>query len=360
MNLNHRISAIRKKLRRLKADAFLCSGLSNVRYLTGYTGSAGMALISAEGAWFFTDFRYKTQAAEQVKGYDDIIISKKGLSDAAAKVAKKKKFKRVAFEAAHVTVAAHEAMAKQFQETELASSKNVVEGLRVIKEENEVASIRKAVDVADKAFNYIVGQLKPGQVEREVALEIEKYMLAQGADGLSFDIIVASGERSALPHGKASSKTLEMGDLVTFDMGCKVQGYCSDLTRTVCLGKPTSEQQKIYRIVLDAQKRAEEAIRAGAGCKATDAVARDYIKEQGYKDNFGHSLGHGVGIDVHEAPSLSWRGKGKLKPGNIVTVEPGIYIEGWGGVRMEDMVVVTNDGCQILTRSPKPARIMAV
>jgi Xaa-Pro aminopeptidase len=356
---NHRIAAVRKQLRRLKADAFLCSGPSNVRYLTGYTGSSGMTLISEEGAWFFTDFRYKTQAAEQVTGYD-IVIAKKGLSDAAGKTAKKKKFKRVAFEAAHVTVAAHEAMVKQFKEVELVSSKSVVENARVFKDENEVAKIRQAVDIADKAFEHIVGRLQPGQVEREVALEIEEYMIGQGADGLSFEIIVASGERSALPHGKASSKTLAAGDLITFDMGCKYRGYCSDLTRTVCLGKPTSEQQKIYRIVLDAQKRAEEAIQAGAGCKAVDALARNYIGEQGYKENFGHGLGHGVGIDIHEAPRLHWRERGKLKPGHIVTVEPGVYIEGWGGVRIEDMVVVMDEGCQILTRAPKPARIMAV
>ncbi len=359
MNFSHRIAAVRKKLSRLKADAFLCSGLSNVRYLTGYTGSAGMVLISAEGAWFFTDFRYQTQAKEQVQGYD-ILISKRGLSDKAAQVARKKKLKRVAFEAAHVTVATHEAMMKQFKEVELVPSKNVVEDLRAVKEETEIATIRKAVEIADKAFTYIVGQLKPGRVEREVALEIEEYMIGQGADGLSFDAIVASGERSALPHGKASAKKLAAGDLITFDFGCKYQGYCSDLTRTVCLGKPTREQQKIYRIVLDAQKKAEEVISAGVSCKAVDAVARNYIKEQGYKDNFGHSLGHGVGIDIHEAPGLSWRGKGKLKPGQVVTVEPGVYIEGWGGVRMEDMVVVTQNGADILTRAPKPARIMAV
>ncbi|MCS6861920.1 MAG: Xaa-Pro peptidase family protein [Abditibacteriales bacterium] len=359
MNFSHRLAAVRQKLSRLKADAFLCSGLSNVRYLTGYTGSAGMALISADGAWFFTDFRYQTQAKEQVRGYD-ILIAKGGLSDKAAQVARKKKLKRVAFEAAHVTVAAHEAMAKQFKEGELVPSKNVVEELRVIKDEGEIAAIRKAVEIADKAFNYILGQLRPGRVEREVALEIEEYMIGQGADGLSFDAIVASGARSALPHGKASAKRLEWGDLITFDFGCKYQGYCSDLTRTVCLGKPTSEQQKIYRLVLDAQKRAEEAIRADAVCKAVDAAARDYIKAQGYKENFGHGLGHGVGIDIHEAPRLHWRERGKLKAGQVVTVEPGIYIEGWGGVRMEDMVVVTQNGAEILTRAPKPARIMAV
>ncbi len=359
MNLDHRISAVRSKLRRLKADAFLCSGLSNVRYLTDYTGSSGMALISEDGAWFFTDFRYKTQAAEQVKGYD-IIIAKKALSDAAARVARKKNFKRVAFEAAHVTVAAHEEMVKQFKEVELVSSKKVVERERVVKDAEEIAVIRKAVDIADRAYEHIVGRLKPGRVEREVALEIEEFMIQQGADGLSFDVIVASGVRSALPHGKASLKKLAAGELITFDFGCKVQGYCSDLTRTVCLGKPTREQQKIYRIVLDAQRRAEEAIRADAGCKAVDAAARDYIKEQGYKENFGHGLGHGVGIDIHEAPRLHWRDRGKLKPGHIVTVEPGIYIEGWGGVRIEDMVVVTQNGCQILTKAAKPAKMIAV
>jgi Xaa-Pro aminopeptidase len=215
-----------------------------------------------------------------------------------------------------------------------------------------------AASVADLCIDYIWGVLRPGLREDEVSLMMETFMREHGASGPSFTFIVASGERSALPHGVASSKVLSVGDLVTLDIGAIVDGYCSDLTRTVCLGKATAKQKKIYRTVWNAQTKSLQAVKAGARCTAVDKVARDIIADAGYGDYFGHGLGHGVGMDIHEQPRLSPLGKGTLKENMVVTCEPGIYIDGWGGVRIEDLIVVGKDGPKVLSHCAKPAKIM--
>ena len=229
----------------------------------------------------------------------------------------------------------------------------VVESLRAVKDEGERDAIRKAAAIADRAFERILEELRPGRTEREIALRLEFMMREMGADGASFDIIVASGPRSALPHGVASDRVLEKGDLVTLDFGASYRGYCSDITRTVVLGEPNDAQRRIYETVREAQQAAVDAIRPGMTGKEADRVARDRIKASGYEKYFGHGTGHGLGMEVHEAPRLSPRGEEILEPGMVVTVEPGIYLPEFGGVRIEDDVIVTEDGREVLTQSPK-------
>jgi len=360
MNYSTRLDALRRALPRLKCDALVISELTNIRYLCGFTGTAGMIVVTGNKAYFITDFRYQSQAAEQVKPRYTTIIAARGLWKEAAKLLKKEKVERVAFEAEHTSVAALEDITKLLKPAVLTATKRVVEDLRLHKDAEEIAITRRAVAVIDECFDHICGVMQPGLSEREVSDELSKAMRARGASGPSFTTIVASGLRSALPHGVASDKVLEAGDLITIDMGAIVDGYCSDMTRTVCLGKPDRRQQEIYEIVWRAQTEAAAALRPGLGCKAADAVARKVIDDAGYGQYFGHGLGHGVGLNIHEQPRLSKLGKGKLAPGMLVTCEPGIYIEGWGGVRIEDMLLITETGAEVLTHARKPRKIIAL
>ncbi len=357
----NRLDSLRRRLKRLKTDAFLCTGRTNLRYLTAFTGSNGAALVSAEHAWFFTDFRYKTQSAEQVKGFQIVVPPPaKDLFKAAARVAKQNEFGSLAVDANSLTVAQFEDAQQTFQGIDLISTREVIESQRMVKDASELAAIRKATAIADAAYDFILARIRPGRTEVQIARELEAQMLKLGADGLAFEPIVISGARTALPHGRPSTKRFERGDLVTLDFGALFGGYRSDCTRTICVGKPTSEQQRIYRLVRDAHFAAKEHIRSGGGCRAIDKVARDLITTAGYGNQFGHGLGHGVGLDIHEGPRFSKLGKGKLAAGNVMTVEPGIYLEGWGGVRIEDLLVVTDHGFELLTTAPNPARIPVV
>jgi Xaa-Pro aminopeptidase len=360
MNYTNRLNNLRAALPGLKCDALVVSDLVNVRYLAGYTGTSGMIVVTAKSAWFITDFRYQAQAAQQVPKDFKIAIAAKGLWREAARLLKRAKAERIGFEAEHTSVAALEDIQKLVGPARPISTKRAVEGLRLHKDEDEIAIIQRAVDVIDEVFAHICGVMKPGMSEQEVADELHHQMRVRGASGPSFTTIVASGARGALPHGVASDKKLEAGDMVTIDMGAIVDGYCSDCTRTVVLGKASAEQQKIYEIVWDAQVAAAEALKPGLGCKAADEIARKIIDDAGYAKYFGHGLGHGVGIEIHEAPRLSPLGKGKLAPGMVVTCEPGIYIENFGGVRIEDMAVITKDGARILTKCAKPRQILEI
>ena len=319
-----------------------------------------MILVSPTEAFFITDFRYQSQAAQQVPFEYSIVIAEKGLWREAAQLAKKRKWKTLGFEAEHTSVAAWQDLEKELKPVGTTAMRAAIETLRLQKDEGEMATMRRAVEIIDEVFEHICGVLKPGLTEREVSDELTHQMKLRGASGPSFETIVASGLRSALPHGVASDKKLEAGDLVTIDMGAIYNGYCSDCTRTVCLGKPTRRQQEIYEIVWRAQTEASAALRPGLNVKAADAVARKIIEDAGFGAAFGHGLGHGVGIDIHEAPRLSKLGKGNLKPGMMVTCEPGIYLENWGGVRIEDMLLITEDGAETLTQCAKPRKILAL
>ena len=371
MNSETRLAQLRAQLQQNRCDGAVIANAYNVRYLTGFTGSAGMCLVTAQRAWFITDFRYQEQASQQVAGWD-IVIAEKGLWKEAAKLAKRHKLSRLGFEAEHTSVAALEdaeialsakstgARATKQRGIKTVSTRRLVEDLRLVKQDEELVKLQRAVDVIDEVFEYICGFLKQGLAEREVSDELLFQMRRRGATGPSFTPIVASGVRGALPHGIASDKIIEAGEMVTIDMGAIVDGYCSDCTRTVCIGKPTRKQQKIYETVWLAQTAASDALRPGLGCKAADAVARKIIEDAGYGEAFGHGLGHGVGIEIHEAPRLSKLGTGKLAVGNVVTCEPGIYIAGWGGVRIEDMMVITPNGSHTFTRAAKPRKIIAL
>lgn len=351
-----KLNAFRAFFDELGIDGFLVTNPHSRRYLTGFTGSAGTALISRDDAVFITDFRYTEQAAEQVAGFR--IEKQSGLmQDAVAEQISAMGIKKIGFEQDTLPYADYDRYQKAAK-AEWVPVSGIIEKLRMVKEDSELQTIRKATQIADEAFSHILTFIKPGMTELEVSNELEFFMRRLGATESSFDTIVASGKRSALPHGVATDKKIENGDMVTLDFGALYDGYVSDITRTVAVGEPPEELKKIYHIVLEAQKRACSALKPGMTGKEADAVARDYISEHGYGEAFGHSTGHGIGLEVHEGPGLSFRSDTKLKPGMVVTVEPGIYVPGLGGVRIEDDVLITEDGCELLTSSPKELIIL--
>lgn len=353
-----RLDRLRASLTERGLDAIVVNKPDNRFYLSGFTGSAGLLLITAAKAFLITDFRYTEQAAAQAPAFEVLKPESTNLA-LLAKLLEENQVKRLGFESNYLTVDEHVAYRDALGHSELVSASGLVESLRLIKDEQELNIMRRAAAIADEAWAQLIPLIKPGVVERDLAVELEYRMKKLGADGLSFDIIVASGARSALPHGRASEKLIESGDLVTFDFGAIYQGYCSDMTRTVMVGEPTAKQREIYEIVLEAEKRGVAACKAGMTGKELDEVCRSYIREKGYAEAFGHGTGHGVGIDVHEGPRVNARGEQELlKPGMIVTIEPGIYLPGWGGVRIEDMVLVTETGCESFSKSPKDLLVL--
>ncbi len=331
-------------------EAFVIYKFVNVTYITGFTGDDSVALVTHDKAIFITDGRYTEQAQKEVKDFE-VIEHKTGIKEVLKEYIKTLEIKKLAFEE-NISYGQYREL-KELLEIELIPQANLVETLRMVKDEEEIENIKKAQNITDRAFEHLLKFIKVGMTEKEVALELEYFMKKQGAEDLSFDTIVASGKRSSLPHGKASEKVIEKGDFVTIDFGCKVGGYCSDMTRTIVMGKASEKQKEIYNIVLEAQQKAIDNIRAGITSKEADLLARSVIEEKGYGQYFSHSLGHGVGLEVHEAPSLSFKKEEILKEGAIVTVEPGIYIPDFGGVRIEDMVLLKEDGVINLTKSPK-------
>lgn len=347
-----RVQTLRKRLAEERIDALLVTDAIDRRYITGFTGTAGFALISGNAAHLITDFRYMTQAKAQAPHFELIQHGDsvwQTIADACADLG----IDTLAFDEQHLTVAEHRALAEHAKNVTLLPSSGVVATLRQVKDDDELDILSKAAKIADQAFSHILTFIKSGLTEREVALELEMTMRRLGAASSSFETIVASGFRSALPHGVASDKRIEEGDLVTLDFGAVYKGYCSDLTRTVMIGEPNKKQREIYDIVLTAQKRVIEGLKPGMTGRDADAIARDYISERGYGDYFGHGTGHGLGLDVHESPRLSRTSETELKPGMVVTVEPGIYLPQFGGVRIEDDVVITEEGCRRLTHSSK-------
>lgn len=349
-----RLEALRRMMADRQIEYFLVTGAANRRYLSGFTGSSGVLLVSQERCWLVTDFRYFEQARQQAPDWE--LYPQKGkLSEALGELCREQGVTRLAFEKDHITYAQYETLAGLG--LELVGQAGLVEKLRMIKDEGELGAIRRAAALADDAFAHILSVIRPGMREEEVALELEYHMRRAGAAAVAFEIIVASGPRSALPHGRASSRRIEPGDFVTLDLGCVVDGYCSDLTRTVVVGRADEEQRKVYDLVARAQQAGLAALRAGRRGSEVDAEARKVIADAGHADHFGHGLGHGVGLEVHEAPRLSPQAAGPDEPlleaGMVVTVEPGVYIPHWGGVRIEDLVVVREDGCEILSRADK-------
>lgn len=347
-----RIDRLREELN--DNEVALISSYPNIFYYSGFTSEDAYLLISHDKQILITDSRYTIQAHEQAEGFEIVDITK-GFEE----IFKQTNAKYIGYEEDVVTVKQYRDFKRKITDKqELTEIQNKLTKIRKIKDENEIRKIAEAERIGDEAFKYVLEKIRPGVTERGIALELEYFMKRQGATSLSFDTIAASGKRSAMPHGVASDKVIEKGDFVTLDFGCIFEGYCSDMTRTVAVSEVNDKQREIYETVLKAQVSALDAICAGVECCAVDAVARSIIKDAGYGANFGHGLGHSVGIEIHEMPSLSPKCNEKLKSGHVITVEPGIYIEDFGGVRIEDLVVVRDDGIQNLTHSPKELIIL--
>ncbi|CAM2810077.1 Xaa-Pro peptidase family protein [Paenibacillus sediminis] len=354
---NNRLTKLREAMKQRNLEAmFITSGI-NRRYLTGFTGTSGFVLVTHYEAYFLTDFRYMVQASEQVQGYSIIEHAPK-VMETVGQLLASLHIKELGFEQDNVSFGTYKSYEEQLQGIKLIPVSGLVEGLRIYKDEQEIALMQKAADLADLTFNHMLTVLKPGMIERDAALEMEFFMRRNGATSSSFDTIIASGERSALPHGVASDRVIQNDELITMDFGALLNGYCSDLTRTVAIGNPAPKLKEIYNIVLEAQLHAVEHIRPGMTGKEADALARDIIARYGYGDYFGHSTGHGLGMEVHEAPRLSKLSDDILKPGMVVTVEPGIYLPGIGGVRIEDDCLITENGVQRLTHSSKEYTVL--
>ena len=340
-----RADRLAERLAERELDALVVTNLVNVRYLTGYTGSNGAAVVGAEQRVFFTDFRYMSQVAEQVQGFERLKGERDLLGDVAQRLSG-----RVGFEDGTMTVRAFERLKGLVGDgAELVFGGNPVEELRAVKDADEVAAIREAAKLADAALERVLENGLAGRAEREVALELETEMRRLGAEEPSFGSIVASGPHGALPHAEPRDRPIERGVLVTIDWGARLDGYCSDCTRTFATGELSGEAAQVYELVRDAQQRAEDAVAAGAGGREVDAVAREVIGAAGHGDHYGHGLGHGVGLEVHESPRLAPTSEDTLVAGNVVTVEPGVYLPGHLGVRIENLVVVTEDGREVLS-----------
>jgi len=347
-----RVAKLRESLAERGLEALLISQPENRRYLSGFTGSAGWLLISAERSILATDFRYYEQVGREAPAFELAPIKttfSKLLPDLLAGLG----VRRLGFESQHVTVDELDTWRQATEGVEWVPCKGLVEALRAVKEEAEVEALRRSVALTDAAFAHLMEVIRPGMTEQQAAWEIESYMRRHGASKVAFDLIVAAGPNGALPHARASDHIVQPGEPIVVDIGCVVDGYCSDMTRTVCLGEPDPKYVAVWELVLHAQEAAKAAIRAGVPAVEADGAARSLITEAGYGEHFGHGLGHGVGLAVHESPKASPLSEDVLQTGMSLTVEPGIYLPGEFGVRIEDLVIVREEGVETLTNTPK-------
>ncbi len=356
-----RLAWLRAQLAARELDAHLVSGPENRRYLSGFTAAdelltetSGYLLITREQALLLTDFRYREWAQAEAAGFQ-VVIYQKSLGETLAEVLAEEGIRRLGFEPAYLSVRQYERLTQAAAEAglrvEWLPQDNLVEQARECKDPAEVAAIREALRLTERVLGEVAGLLAPGLTERQVAWEIEKRLREAGAEGLAFAPIVAAGTNSARPHHRPGDTPLAAGEPIIIDLGCRVAGYCSDLTRTFILGGPTPRFREIYGLVRRAQRRAEAGLKAGLKSDAADALGREVIRQAGYGEFFGHSLGHGVGLAVHEAPSLSPHAERAtvLRAGSVVTVEPGIYLPDWGGVRLENLVLLNETHAEVLT-----------
>jgi Xaa-Pro aminopeptidase len=353
MDYRRRQQLLQRELSRLRLDTLLVTHLPNVRYLCGFTGSAGVLVLTTERAAFFTDGRYTAQARREVSGAR-VVITKGAALPAALEWLRAARTRAIGFEAERLTVAARNAVAAQLsRHMRLRPTTGVVERARMVKEPAEVRLIRAAVRLASRLFPRAVKTIRPGVTESAVAVELEYAARRTGAEGMSFPTIVAAGARSALPHGVASPQVIPSKGFVLLDFGVILAGYCSDMSRTVFVGAPTARAREMYQAVREAQQAAVAAVRPQAAAGEVDAAARRVLVAAGYGRFFTHSTGHGVGLEIHEPPRLGKGQKELLEPGMVITIEPGVYVPGYGGVRVEDMVLVTPKGCEVLTPTPR-------
>lgn len=353
--MTNRLDRCKKMMADRNLKCFLVTEINNVRYLSGFTGSSGACLLTETGGYFVTDGRYRLQAPREVQSLE-IRIEPQSTTKELTELLKTLGTP-IGFEAEHTSVA----RLKRLQEetgAEYQPVEGLVEDLRRVKDPDEIRLIQEAVEIVDTTFERILSFLKPGLTEREIAIELDIQMLRLGAEAFGFESIVAAGPNSAFPHARPSDRPVQRGDFLTMDFGALRQGYNSDITRTVVIGEAGVKEREIYSAVLEAQLKAVAAVRAGIRGQEVDAVARESITAAGYGKQFSHNLGHSLGRSVHDGPALGRTVERELEVGMVVTVEPGIYVEGLGGVRIEDDVVVRANGCDILTKSPKELRII--
>ena len=351
--MNDRVKKLRRLMGEKSVDAALVTGLSNVRYYTGFTGDESMALIDGTHGVFLTDFRYTEQAEGECPGFA-VIEPEAGAPFATVdRLCREWGVKRLWVEEEDISWDRYNKIHEAMEGIEIVPNEGAIKSVRVVKEPEEIICIRRAQEIAELGFDYMLDFIEPGMTEREVALELEFFTRREGSEGMAFPPIIAAGPHGAMPHAQLSDQVIRDGDMIVMDFGCIYRGYRSDMTRTIVIGKATDEMKTVYDIVLRAQQAALADLRDGIGEVEGDRLARDIIDQAGYKEQFGHGLGHGVGLDIHEEPRLSPLAKSVLKENMVVTVEPGIYLPGQFGVRIEDFVVVKQDGIENLTRSPK-------
>ncbi len=351
----HRLAALRASLAERETDAMLVTSLPNVRYLTGFSGSAAMLLVFAGApSVLITDFRYAVQAVEEVGAQATVRVEPNSLWTGLRDVlAASGDGARIAFESAHVLHSDYERLVELVGRWQCRGSIGVIEALRECKDDGELLLIREAVRIAETALERAIRDVRVGLTERQVAGILEHHLRDLGSDATPFETIVASGERAALPHARASARALQAGEFLLIDFGASFKGYCSDITRTFALKSVKPEMQHVHDVVREAALTASAGVRAGMRGRDADSIARGYIEARGFGELFGHSLGHGIGLEVHEGPRLARSAEAPLPVGAVVTIEPGIYKPGWGGVRIEDDVFLSNDGPDVLTSFPR-------
>lgn len=346
-----RISALADGLTAAHLDGLLVTGPANVRYLSGFSGSSAMLFVTARETLLITDFRYQTQAVDEVGDFARVMIEAQSLWNGLWQhLAKVSGVETIGFESAHLVHRDFQRLLEAGARWQWRPTVDQVESLRERKDADELARIQAAVDAAERALEMVLAQVRAGMTELEVAGALEAELRRAGSDGFAFPSIVASGPNSALPHARPSTRTLQSGDYLLMDFGARIGGYCSDITRTFVIGRASAEQRELYDVVRTANELAARAVRPGMTGRDADGVARGYIHDRGFGELFGHSLGHGIGLEVHEAPRLAKTAEGPLAEGAVVTVEPGLYRPGWGGVRIEDDVHLSVAGAQVLTR----------
>jgi Xaa-Pro aminopeptidase len=367
--VSNRLKQVRQKMAEVGLDGLLVSSPvedtfknvgANRRWLSGFSGSVGFLLVTQESAFIAVDFRYCEQAEREASGFT-LFPANGPLSTWFASLVGEAKLagRKLGFQGGDITVATYQTITKAVKampaadRPKLLSAPPLVEQLRAVKDADELAAIRRAVDLADEAFVAVAERIEPGWTEAQVAWEIEKHIREHGGEGVSFNTIVAAGPWAAMPHAYPRDEKIKMGEPIIIDMGVRLDGYCSDLSRTLCLGEPDEQFRKIYDIVLTAQLTAEALIREDMTGEEAHMLALNVIAEAGYGENFGHGLGHGVGLQVHETPRVARASKDVLVDGMVFTIEPGIYVSGWGGVRIEDMVVLENGRARVLSKAPK-------
>jgi len=349
MNYIKRMNNLRKKMKNADLDGFIILDRSNTFYFSGFQGTSSIIILMSDVALFLTDSRYYDHAKKSLPPFFEVLLQKNDGRDQIKSFFSARGKLHIGFEPS-ISYAKHKWLLRAVKPARLLEAGNIISAQRDIKDETEIKNIRKAASITDRCFRMVCKNIKPGMTERQIAINIKRFFEDSGAEGESFPTIVASGPNAAMPHHRSSKRKFKKGDVVLLDMGCRIAGYCSDLSRTIFLGSVSEPEKEIYKIVQQAQKIGVNAVRPGISAKELDGLVRQSITDAGYGESFGHNTGHGVGIEIHESPLIGPLSDIILKKGMILTIEPGIYCPGFSGVGIEDMVLVTGEGGKLLSR----------